>query len=133
MKVKNKDTNGAEGRGDLISEVERVVLGVGKGVLFREVSSVQGLQLGHRKTNPYLTHTFSLTVHSCTLSRGHIGVCIQRGRERGREGGREWEGGREEGEREGGREGGRVGVGEREREKESICLIQTSYITKYYI
>ena len=38
----NTDTNGAEE--SVISEVEmhaRVVLGVGKGVLFREVSSVQ--------------------------------------------------------------------------------------------
>ena len=49
--LSNPDTNGAgesvivsEVRGVLISEVEmhaRVVLGVGKGVLFREVSSVQ--------------------------------------------------------------------------------------------
>ena len=49
--LSNLDTNGAgesvivsEVRGVLISEVEmhaRVVLGVGKGVLFREVSSVQ--------------------------------------------------------------------------------------------
>ena len=46
----NQDTNGAEessivSEGVLISEVEmhaRVVLGVGEGVLFREVSSVQG-------------------------------------------------------------------------------------------
>ena len=49
--LSNRDTNGAEESvvvsevtGVLISEVEmhaRVVLGVGKGVLFREVSSVQ--------------------------------------------------------------------------------------------
>ena len=49
--LSNLDTNGAgesvivsEVRGVLISEVEmhtRVVLGVGKGVLFREVSSLQ--------------------------------------------------------------------------------------------
>ena len=40
--LSNPDTNGAEERGVLISDVEmhaRVVLGVGKGVLFREVSS----------------------------------------------------------------------------------------------
>ena len=40
----NTDTNGVEERDVLISEVEmhaRVVLGVGKGVLFREVSSDQ--------------------------------------------------------------------------------------------
>ena len=44
--LSNLDTNGAgesvivsEVRGVLISEVARVVLGVGKGVLFREMSS----------------------------------------------------------------------------------------------
>ena len=46
--ISNLDTNGAgesvivsEVRGVFISEVARVVLGVGKGVLFREVSSIQ--------------------------------------------------------------------------------------------
>ena len=46
MESRNPDTNGAEkSSGVLISEVEmhaRVVLGATKGVLFREVSSVQG-------------------------------------------------------------------------------------------
>ena len=46
VEFRNPDTNGAEkSSGVLISEVEmhaRVVLGVGKGVLFRDVSSVHG-------------------------------------------------------------------------------------------
>ena len=55
--LSNLDTNGAgesvivsEVRGVLISEVEmhaRVVLGVGKGVLFREVSSYIGSKINY--------------------------------------------------------------------------------------
>ena len=66
--ISNQDTNGAEEvslLGVLVSEVEmhaRVVLGVGKGVLFREVSSVQ--ECPHRDRERFQ----SFELHFCCYS-----------------------------------------------------------------